>query len=133
MRLSRQLLRFGIIGVCATITHAVALFLGVEVLGLSPVPANGAAFSLAVLVTFFGQSLWVFENLSFSGRRVTRFCLVAFTGLAANIAIMALTVGTLNLHYWIGFSAVITVVPAVTFVVSKLWVFRSSSPDSLPS
>lgn len=120
-----EVLRFGCIGVLATLTHFILLTLGVEQLGLPPTPANGLAFCVALLVTFFGQSLWVFRGHGRVGTgHVVKFGLSLCLGLVGNMAIMALATGPLGLPYQAGFVAGLVLVPALSFVVNKFWVFR---------
>ena len=130
-KLSGEVLRFGVVGICATLTHAGVLYLAVEHLGFAPAPGNLLAFSVAVCVTYAGQSLWVFRVRGMSWGRSARFLVTALTGFVLNGLIMAGVTGGLGLNYWIGFAAVVACVPAFTFVLSKLWVFapgRRSAP-----
>ena len=128
MRLSRlpsgEILRFGIVGVIATLVHFGMLRLGVEWLGIPAAPANGLAFSVAVGVTYFGQSVWVFLDPVHSFGRLRRFLLSVLGGFLANVGIMALAVQVLGLHYLVGFVAALTIVPTATFIINKFWVFR---------
>lgn len=122
-----EILRFGCVGVLATLTHFVILSLGVELLHLPPVLANGIAFSVAVLVTFFGQSFWVFRGHGGTDAgRIGRFGLSLVMGLLANMAIMALATGPLGLPYQTGFVAGLVLVPMASYVLNKFWVFRKA-------
>ena len=120
---SGQLLRFGVVGIAATLVHLGTLRLGVERAGIPPAIANGIAFSAAVGVTYLGQALWVFRRSDHSLARFRRFAVSVLGGLLANVGIMAFAVQVLGLHYLVGFVAALTLVPAGTFVVNKLWVF----------
>lgn len=121
---SGEVLRFGLVGVAATLTHLGMLRLGVERFAIPPVPANGLAFCLAVLVTYLGQSLWVFRQPDHSFVRLRRFLASVLAGLLANMAIMALTVGVFGLDYLVGFVSGLIIVPVSTFFLNKFWVFR---------
>jgi putative flippase GtrA len=120
---SGQLLRFGVVGVAATLVHLGTLRLGVERAGIPPAIANGIAFSTAVGVTYLGQALWVFHRFDHSLARFRRFAVSVLGGLLANVGIMAFAVQILGLHYLAGFVAALILVPAGTFVVNKFWVF----------
>ncbi len=120
-----EILRFGCIGVAATLTHFLILSLSVERLGLDPTIANGLAFSIALLVTFFGQSFWVFRGHDGLGPVVIgRFGVSLLLGLAANMAIMAICTRLLGLPYQAGFVTGLLVVPVLSYVLNKFWVFR---------
>jgi putative flippase GtrA len=120
---SGQVLRFGVVGVAATLVHLGTLRLGVERAGIAPAVANGIAFATAVSVTYFGQALWVFRRFDHSLSRLRRFAVSVVGGLIANVGIMAFAVQLLGLHYLVGFAAALTLVPAGTFIVNKFWVF----------
>lgn len=124
----REIARFGIVGVLATLTHFVILYALVERAGLVPSLANGAAFLCAVCVTWLGQSRWVFAGHgSTSVAKLLRFAVSLTVGLLANVAIMALATEVLDLGYRAGFVIACLVVPALSFVINKLWVFRSAA------
>lgn len=123
----REIARFGIVGVLATLTHFVMLYLLVERAGLVPSLANGAAFLCAVAVTWLGQSRWVFAGHgTTSPAKLLRFAVSLAVGLMANVAIMAIVTEGLGLGYRVGFLIACLVVPALSFVMNKLWVFRSA-------
>jgi len=121
-----QLLRFGIVGAGATLTHLTVLSAGVELLRLSPVAANALAFCSALGVSYSGQSIWVFRVAGHGQTQVRRFLVSAVGGLLANAGLMALITGPLGWHYLAGFAAVTTLVPFGTFLANKFWVFARS-------
>lgn len=124
-KLAHQIIRFGGIGVLATLTHFLVLTLSVEALRLVPTFANGIAFCVAVFVTYFGQSYLVFDNKEHSLVKSTKFLSSAFLGLGLNMTIMFVTTNFLEWSYILGFFLSTIIVPAVTFVVNKFWVFKS--------
>jgi putative flippase GtrA len=126
----RQLVRFGVVGIAATAVHAALLLMLVELAALGPVPATALAFSAAVVVTFVGQSFWVFQNISWAPRRILKFLATALGGLIGNVAIMGLSVEILRLHYLIGLGVALAVVPTATFLLSRYWVFHRDSQVS---
>ncbi|MFV0244799.1 MAG: GtrA family protein [Qingshengfaniella sp.] len=133
-RVLGQVIRFGITGITATLVHFLVLTGAVEILGLSPVLANGLAFSVAVSVTYLGQSRWVFHAKAVRGTaaagRLSRFAVSVLAGLAGNMGIMALATRGLGLDYRIGFAAGLILVPVATFVLNKFWVFGARPHDS---
>ena len=129
MELGRRILTFGLTGLLATATHFCVLALLAEGAGLVPWLANGAAFLVALGVTWTGQRHVVFRTDGHLGR----FLLVAIGGLAANTALMALFTTVAGLHWIAGFIACLAIVPAATFVISSLWVFGSGNLKVDPS
>lgn len=122
-----EILRFGVVGLAATAMHYVILRLVVEELAIPPSFANGLAFLCALCVTYLGQSLWVFRKRSQHGAaQMLRFTVSLLFGLFANMGIMALSVHGLGLNYQDGFLLSLFLVPALSFMVNRFWVFNSS-------
>ncbi len=121
-----QLLRFAVVGGGATATH-VALGLGLaEGLGLAPFWANLAAFSAAVLVSYFGNLTWTFRMGPAGLGRLPRFLLLALAGLAANQLIVFALVDLAGWPYRAALAVVVLAVPALSFLGSRFWVFNAS-------
>ncbi len=125
-RFITEITRFGIIGLIATAVHFAILTLGVEHLSVPPTPATGLAFICALSITYLGQSLWVFHERSHHGpAQMMRFAVSLTIGLLANMATMAACVHVLGLGYRTGFVLGLVVVPALSFVINRFWVFKS--------
>ncbi|MGB3146839.1 MAG: GtrA family protein [Paracoccaceae bacterium] len=123
MPASAEIIKFAVVGVTATLVHYGILSAGVDGVGISPVLMNGIAFSVAVLVTYFGQSYWVFQVRRRSAAQLGRFGVSVIAGLIGNMAIMAIAVNGFGLPYHYGFIAGLIIVPATTFLINKFWVF----------
>lgn len=120
-----EFLRFGTVGLAATGIHWIVLSLVVETFGILTSLANGLAFLCAASVTYLGQSLWVFSARSHhNAMQVLRFTLSLAIGFVANVCIMALTIHVLGLPYQAGFLLGIIVVPALSFLINRFWVFN---------
>ena len=122
-----QAARFGAVGLAATAVHYAALVIWVDGAGLAPAPANGLAFLVALCVTYLGQSAWVFAQAAPAPRaaRLVRFCAAAGTGFLANAAVMALAVDAAGLPYRAGFALGLLMVPPLSFLLARSWVFAS--------
>ena len=123
-RLGGQVLRFAIVGVAATLTHVAIVLLLVEGGLARPFWANFVAFATAVFVTYFGNHAWTFRLSGGHARHFPRFLPVALAGLALNQGIVYLIVRVLAWDYRISLALVVTVVPAITFVLNRQWAFR---------
>ncbi len=124
--LAGEVLRFGAVGVTATLVHFLVLNACVQGAGMPPVPATGIAFCAAVCVTYLGQSLWVFRQPLYAPGRLQKFAVSALGGLLANMALMALLSDMLGMNYNIAFALCLAIVPGAQFLVNKLWVFGRS-------
>lgn len=127
----REPLRFAVIGVCATGVHFAILSLGVEVLGLLPTLANALAFFCAVWATYLGQSRWVFRTAPALQERqqalwrVSRFGVSVLAGFLGNITIMHVATQIWQIDYRIAFVICTLIVPVLTFLLNKFWVFEA--------
>ena len=118
-----EIVRFGVVGIAATLVHYLVLSAGVEFAGADPVMMTAIAFLCAMGVTYAGQSIWVFRVRRYDAPRLIRFGISVLAGLAGNAAIMGATVHLLRLDYTIGFVAGLILVPAATYLLNKKWVF----------
>ena len=124
----RQGTVFALVGVTATLVHVATALLAKSVLGASPMMANFAGYSLAVLVSFAGNARLTFDGTLTTGPFV-RFLAVSLAGLGANQAIVWLLANRLGWPFAAALAVVVVVVPVFTFVLSKLWVFRAARQD----
>jgi putative flippase GtrA len=117
-----RLIRFGVSGVLATALHvAIAMPLMVWCKA-SPPLANSVAFADATLWSYLANTLWSFSS-SPDIRNACRFIVVALAGLAltALVSGLAQQAGASPL---MGIAAVVSVVPAFTFVAHRFWTYR---------
>lgn len=120
-----QLLRFGLVGILATVVHMVIGFLLIQA-GWHPLLANTCAFVIAFFVSFVGHLGYSFadQETSFS-RSFSRFVVVGLIGFFVNQLILAVLIAlavtsdTVSLLISTGCAAM------VTFGLSKFWAFRS--------
>ena len=120
-----QFARFAAVGGLATLVHvAVGLSL-VEGVGLAPLPANLAAFSAAVLVSYLGNRRWTFGLRDPGLDRLPRFLLVALLGLVLNQALVFLLVERLAWAYGAALAVVVLLVPLLSFMANRRWVFAA--------
>jgi putative flippase GtrA len=133
-----QYARFGVVGLSATIVHSVLYLLLAGSLGISPFIANLLAFSVAVLVSYFGHFQWTFRNENGAGTatdmvvttKLARFVVVAVIGLVLNSLAVYSVVDVMGLAYGYALIPMVGLVPIVVFVLSKLWVFRLVGTES---
>lgn len=122
----RRAARFAAVGAAATATHLCVGLLLAEGLGLAPFWANLCAFSAAVLVSYFGNLAWTFGMAAEGFGRLPRFLALALCGLAANQAIVFAAVDLAGWSYRLALIIVVLVVPALTYLASSHWVFRTA-------
>jgi len=130
--LAKQGLRFGIIGICSAVTH-ISIYL---VLGrpdaLNPLIANLIGFIFAFVVSFTGHRYWTFNTQTTNSgihwfQYMPRFITTTLLGLGLNTLIVYLIVFKLGMAYGYAVPFMLTIVPVVTFILNKLWVFRAKN------
>lgn len=127
-----EILRFGVVGLAASITHVMVALLLIERAGVPLLWANGLAFSVAVFVSYFGNHAWTFRRTAHHSRHFPRFLAIALGGLALNQAIVFFAVEIAGIPYLYAILIVVIVVPGLSFVLSKCWAFIGFGAHALP-
>jgi len=119
----QSLIRFGITGVLATLTHVAVFVALVEWLHLQPLYAAVPSFLAAVGVSYSLNYRWTFTADGPHQVMLPRFVLVALVGLGLNLLITWLVVDVAR--YWYGYALIliVTLVPLMTYLLSRFWVF----------
>ncbi|QFT66919.1 GtrA-like protein [Labrenzia sp. THAF35] len=118
--------KFAVIGVLATLTHAIVAGSLLQSGMLPAYPANICGFLVAFCVSFTGHYFWSFSHLRRKGtaiRSMVRFLVIAVSGFLLNSTVLALW---LTLTPWpdlIGLLFSIAIVPALSFAGARLWAF----------
>ena len=118
--------KFAVVGILATLTHALLAASLLEAGILSAFPANVCGFLVAFGVSFSGHYFWSFSHLRQKGKALksmTRFLVIALAGFALNSFVLAMW---LQLTPWpdlIGLLFAIAIVPALSFLGARLWAF----------
>lgn len=126
LRALPQVAQFVLVGGAAAATHLLAVAAWVGWGGLAPLEANGLAFLLAFCVSYGGHAALTFASAhAWRWGAAGRYFLVACASFAANEALYALALHWLHWHYLWSLLAVLLLVAAGTFVLSKFWAFRA--------
>lgn len=122
--LLRQLAWFGIIGTCAAIVNMTTVILIVELIELPPLLANIIGFILAFNVSYFGHRCYTFAGTQVAHHlAIPRLFLIAGLNFTTNEGLYYLFLRYTHLSYFVSLLCVIAILPALTFVLSKIWVF----------
>lgn len=124
----RNIVVFGVVGVLATTVH---FTIGLTIVGfglLRPFSANIVAFLTAFMVSYVGHHRFTFRSSEAHRDSLPKFFFVAVIGLALNQLIVFVMVDTLGLQYYSALIVVVLVVPIMTYLLGKVWVFNDR-PD----
>ena len=116
-------LRFGIVGILATLVHYGTLTSLLSYAGMGPVPSNFIAYGLAVVVSFVGHHYWTYRA---RGPVIVSFVKFLSASFAAFLVSTLLLVALLHVQTPKPIAAflAVAIVPVITFVAFRLWVFR---------
>lgn len=110
---------FGLVGLAATAAHA-AVFTALSWCGVSPLSANFFAFCCAVPVSFYGNRVLTFKSKG----DFRKFILMSLVGFAMNHANVWVITDKLGLDWKFALPGMLFIVPAFSFIISKMWVYR---------
>lgn len=123
MSTQQQILRFGVIGIAATLVHySTALVLN-EGMEISPFWSNFSAFLTAWPVSYFGNFFWTFETGTKHHKSMPRFGITAVSGLFLSQLIVWIGTGVMAYSLRWALVPALIIVPGMSFIVSRYWVF----------
>lgn len=123
-----QLLRFGVVGVAATLTNFVVTVLAIERLGLAPPVAATLAVLVAFGVSYGGHRGFTFRAPRDHRRHLPRFLLAQGAIFALCLAFTGWANDTLHWHHrWVA-ATVCVLWPLLSFFVARRWVFAPPRP-----
>ncbi|WP_171181796.1 GtrA family protein [Ruegeria sp. HKCCD8929] len=125
-----QVIRFCGIGGLATLTHVTVAVLTQSLFGLAPLHANFAGFAGALFLSYLGHSRWTFGVAAYHGLQFSRFVAVALIGLATSSGTVWLF-GQMGLGFGASMLCVAVLVPAVTYLALKFWVFDDAEKSAV--
>jgi putative flippase GtrA len=118
----KLLLRFGLVGVTATALYALLATAFVKI-GLAPVRASVAAYSVAALFSYFAHKSVTFVSSGPHRSEGLRFILLTASGFALAYAVPTLLTVKLGLPLIISVLATCFVIPVVNLFLLDRWVF----------
>lgn len=122
----RELAVFACVGLAATFTHYAAVLLLVELVGSALLWANAIAYCCAVAVSFYGHSLLTFR-VAMTRQRLIKFVVVSVSALILSQLLLTLLTTAEWFNYKINMLFIVGVVPCITYLMSKFWVYRSDN------
>jgi putative flippase GtrA len=115
------LLRFVVVGLGSTLTHtAVAVGL-INLMGVTPVAANGVAFGLSTVQAYLLNTRWSFGQRPTTAN-LTRYLVVTAAGFGLTLLLSKLCESAGWSYGW-GIAAVVAVVPIFNFSLHRLWTY----------
>lgn len=124
--------RFGLVGAAATLMHLVAAQ-AVLATGVAPVAANAAGFAAAFGLGLLGHYHFTFRAAGPFARALRRYGVIAIGGFLVNNLALAALVASGRVGDGVALATAILLVPAATFLASRLWGFAAPRPPDTRS
>jgi putative flippase GtrA len=125
----RQLIVFGLVGVTATATHYLVALLSHEGAGINLYVSNMAGYCTAVAVSYVGHGVLTFQT-RLTRHVFKRFIVVSMGTFLTTEGILAVLEEQFGLAHRVSLAIVVLTVPIITFILSKLWVYRDPATSS---
>lgn len=121
-----QLIRFGIVGICAAIINMLVVVWLVQKFNVQPLLANIFAFLIAFNISYNGHYYWSFANAKRKYRFfVSRFLVVAIISFVLNEGLFYIFLHLFSWYYVWALLLTLLIVPIFSFVCSKFWAFKT--------
>ena len=118
----RTMIRFGAVGVAATVCHLTAAWVFLH-LGVTTLAANILAFPMAFAVSFMGHYKFTFKSSLEPAQAARRFLLASLLGFALNNGLLGVLVVLTSLPPIFSITLALAGVPLLTFVLARAWAF----------
>jgi len=124
-----QVLRYGLVGICAASAHglvAAALF---HVLAIHPTLSNFAGFISGAIISYLGSYYFTFNSTDgHSGghkRSLPRFALVWLIGIAINVGLFQILLSLYAVPFALNVFIAIALTPIAQYLMLKFWAFKA--------
>lgn len=119
----KEIFFFGLVGLVATATHYVSALVSYEQLKFNIYLSNLLGYFCAVAISFLGHSLLTF-NTGLKLKLLLPFLLVSASTFCLSEVALWVCEETFNLNHKISIGIVVISVPAVSYFMNKLWVYK---------
>lgn len=125
------MVKFGIIGVVATLTHlCVALVLN-EIFGIVALWSNFTAFLAAWPVSYLGNRGWTFNTNLAHQHSIPRFGVASLSGLLLSQLIVWFVADVMGYGLRLALVPALVIVPAFSFLANRYWVFPANQQSAV--
>ena len=125
---SREIVReggsFALVGLAATAVHALVALAARDLGHTGAIASTVSGYVCAVGVSYLGNARFTFGRPALHGPQFVRFLIISLAGLGANLGITWLLVERLGWPFKAALAVIVVVIPAMSFVFSKIWAFR---------
>ncbi|MEJ2125307.1 MAG: GtrA family protein [Alphaproteobacteria bacterium] len=121
---ARRIIRFGMVGVGATLTHIAVANTVLALVTGSPYAASAMGFTVAFAVSYLGHYHFTFAKNSGHGQSLPRFFVVALTGFLGSLIVLKVIATQGVIPQAVSLTLSILVIPGLTYLAARIWAFR---------
>ena len=119
-----QVVRYGLVGVCAATTHALVALAVFHLLAIAPTLSNFAGFVAGAIVSYLGSYYFTFKSRDNHSKMVIRFALVWLIGIAINVGLFKAIITTYDIPFVLNVFIAIALTPIAQYLMLKFWALR---------
>jgi putative flippase GtrA len=123
-----RMVRFGVVGVFATLVYVAVAGPANEVFGILPVIASLLGVTASIGVSYFGHLFFSFRVEPNHRDFLWRFLLIAALSFGLSAGATWLIANVMQLSPRLAIATVIVVIPIVNYVCNRYWVFMPGLP-----
>lgn len=121
-----RIIRFAVVGATVAAVYIV-LYLLLLAFGVPQLKANLAAFLLAIVLQYVGQTMWTFRRPLAVPDQLGRFLFTISLGLLVSGLITGTLGPALGWENWVSAALVTVVLPVQNYLFFRNWVFSGKS------
>ncbi len=125
----REPLVFCLVGVSLALIYFVMAYLGSSGIGMAPAIASACAYLLMIPLAYFAHRIITFRSSAVHRVAFPRFVVTSCLGVALSWFIPYVASQMFAAPHWVAFLAVCIIVPALSFVTTRAWVFVRTRPS----
>ena len=123
-----QIMRYGLVGVCAASAHAVIALGLFHHLAVQPTLSNFAGFVSGAVISYLGSYYFTFKSLNGHngghGKSLPRFALVWVIGIAINVGLFQALLNAYAVPFVLNVFIAIALTPIAQYLMLKFWAFK---------
>ena len=120
----RQVIRYGVVGVCAATAHALVALTAFHLLAVAPTPSNFAGFVSGAIISYLGSYYFTFKSTVGHQRSLPRFALVWLIGIAINVGLFQTLLSLYAVPFALNLCIAIVLTPIAQYLMLKFWAFK---------
>ncbi len=119
-----QVMRYGLVGICAASTHALVALGLFHHLSAQPTLSNFAGFVSGAVISYLGSYYFTFKSTDGHGTSLPRFALVWLIGIIVNVGLFQALLDAYAIPFALNVFIAIVLTPIAQYLMLKFWAFK---------